>query len=83
VLVDYDKHEAYKVALEMEGIPIPVPITPVFEQSYHVSASSIEDAIRDAQDAKNQLETVGTIIPLVLVVIGLVLVVIGVLVLRR
>ncbi len=83
VLVDYDKHEVYKVALEMEGIPVPVPITPVFEQSYHTSASSIEDATKDARDAKNQLGTVGTIVPLALAMTGLVLVVIGALVLRR
>jgi hypothetical protein len=82
VLIDYDKHEAYKVALEMESIPVPVPITPVFEQSYHTSPSSIEDAIKDAKDAKKQLNAFGTILPLALAVIGLVLVVAGVLVTR-
>jgi hypothetical protein len=83
VLIDYDRHEAYKVALEMEDIPVPVPITPVFEQSYHTSSSSIADAIQDANDAKNQLQLFGTIVPIVLGVAGLVLLVAGILVMRR
>jgi len=83
VLVDYDKHEAYKVALQLAGLPAPVPITPVFEQSYHTSAASIEDAAKDARDAKGQLNTFGTTIPLALGVVGLVLALVGVVLMRR
>jgi hypothetical protein len=78
VLIDYDKHEARKVALQIEGLPGPLPITSVFEQSYHTSTSSVEDAVKDAKDAKSQLDTFGTTVPLVLGVIGLVLAVVGV-----
>jgi len=83
VLVDYEKHEAYQAALSIEGIPVPVPVTPVFEQSYHLSASSVQDAAGDAKDAKSQLQTFGTTIPILLGVLGLVLVVVGVLLGRR
>lgn len=83
VLIDYDKHEARKVALQIEGLPGPLPITPVFEQSYHTSASSVEDAVKDAKDAKSQLDTFGTIIPLALGVLGLVLAVVGVFLILR
>jgi hypothetical protein len=83
VLVDYAIHEAYQAALELEGIPVPVPITPVFEQSYQMSAASVQDAVKDATDAKGQLEDFGTTIPIVLGVIGLVLVVVGAIVLLR
>jgi hypothetical protein len=83
VLIDYDKHEAYKIALQIEGLPGPVPVTPVFEQSYHTSAASVEDAVKDAKDAKGQLNTFGTTIPIALGVIGLVLALVGVFVMRR
>jgi hypothetical protein len=83
VLVDYDKHEAYKAALELEGMPVPIPITPVFEQSYQMSAASVEDAVKDARDAKGQLESFGTTIPIVLGVIGLIVIVAGAVVLAR
>ena len=83
VLIDYSKHEARKVALELPGLPGPVPVTSVFEQSYRTSAASVEDAVKDAKDAKSQLDTFGTTLPLALVVAGLVLVVVGVLVMRR
>lgn len=83
VLIDYDKHEAYKVALPIPGLPAPVPIIPVFEQSYHTSAASVADAAKDAKDAKRQLDTFGTTIPLALGLAGLVLAATGVLFIRR
>jgi hypothetical protein len=83
VLVDYDKHEARKVALQIEGLPGPLPVTSVFEQSYQTSASSVEDAVEDAKDAKSQLDTFGTTIPLALGVLGLVLAVVGVFLILR
>lgn len=83
VLVDYNKHEAYKIALQIEGLPEPVPVTPVFEQSYQMSAASVEDAAQDAKDAKGQLNTFGTIIPIALGAIGLVLALVGVFLMRR
>jgi hypothetical protein len=84
VLIDYDKHEAYKVALQLPGLPVPVPIVPVFEQSYHMSPASVQDAVKDAQDARSQLNLFGTIVPVALGGVGLLLVVVGlVVVLRR
>jgi hypothetical protein len=83
VLVDYGTHEAYQAALSIEGIPVPVPLTPVFEQSYHLSAASVQDAAGDANDGKSQLQTFGTTIPILLGVIGLVLAIVGAFLLRR
>ena len=77
VLIDYSKHESYQAALSIEGIPVPVPITPVFEQSYKMSPSSIQEAAKDANDAKSQLQTFGTAVPLALGAIGVLLVIFG------
>jgi len=83
VLVDYEKHEAYKVALQLGGLPAPVPITPVFEQSYHTSAASVEEAAQDAREAKGQLDTFGTTLPLALGAVGLALALAGAVLMRR
>jgi hypothetical protein len=83
VLVDYDKHEAYKVALQLPGLPAPVPVTSVFEQTYHSAAASVEDAAQDAKDAKGQLNLFGTTVPLALGAAGIVLFLVGLLLARR
>jgi hypothetical protein len=72
------------VASILDMLPDPLPLTPVFDLSYHATAESIEDAAQDAKDAKGQLSLYGTTIPLLLGGVGLVLVVAAlVLLLRR
>jgi hypothetical protein len=83
VLIDYDKHEAYKVALQLPRLSVLVPLVPVFEQSYHTSPPSVEDAVQDAQDARSQLNTFGTVLPLALGGAGLLLIFAGLFVVRR
>lgn len=83
VLIDYNKHETYQVALQLPGLPGPIPITPVFEQTYHTSDASVKDAAKDATDAKGQIDTFGTTIPLALGAVGLLLALAGVFLVRR
>jgi hypothetical protein len=84
VLVDTEKHESRKVALQIEGFPAPVPITAVYDLRYQGRASSVEEAAQDAKDAKGTLDTFGTTVPLALVAGGLLLAVLGlILVVRR
>lgn len=72
------------VASVFSMLPDPLPLTPVFDLSYHAAAESIEDAAQDAKDAKGMLNLYGTTIPLLLIGVGLVLVVVAlVLLLRR
>lgn len=58
-------------------LPDPVPLAPVFEQTYQTSDQSIQDAAQDAQDAKSQLDLFGTTVPFALMGAGLVVMIVG------
>ena len=58
-------------------LPDPVPLAPVFEQSYHTSDQSIQDATKDAKDAKSQLDLFGTTVPFGLMGGGLIFAIAG------
>jgi uncharacterized membrane protein len=64
-------------------LPDPLPLLPVFDLEYKAAASSIEDAVKDAKDAKGQLNLYGMIVPLLLIVVGVVLAVVGLVLLLR
>jgi hypothetical protein len=72
-----------KLAQFLQLLPDPVPLTPVFEQSYYTSDQSIQDSAKDAKDAKSQLDLFGTTLPLALGAAGLVLAVVGLILLLR
>jgi hypothetical protein len=83
VLIDTEKDEVRKVALQVEDFPVPVPITAVYDLYYKASASSVEEAAQDAQEAKSTLDTFGTTVPLALIAGGLVLAVVGLILVMR
>jgi hypothetical protein len=83
VLIDYNKHEAYRVALELQRLTRLVPLAPVFEQSYYMAPASVQDAAEDATRAKSLLDLYGTIFPGALFLVGLVVAAAGLLTLRR
>lgn len=58
-------------------MPDPYPLAAVFEQSYHSSDQSIQDAAKDAKDAKSQLTLFGTTIPFGLIAAGLLAAIVG------
>lgn len=81
VLIDYTKHEMRQAAFDTGAAPF--PFLSVFELSFSTSAGSVEDAAKDAKDAKGLIDLYGTTVPMILIVVGLVLGVIGVVLFLR
>jgi hypothetical protein len=88
VLIDTAKHELRKVGLPEELIANS-PLAnlseeqraslrvPVFDLTYQASDESVQDAKKDAEDAKRQIALFGRTLPIAGIVVGLVLVVLG------
>jgi hypothetical protein len=64
-------------------LPDPLPLLEVFDLEYHAADSSIDDAAKDAKDAKGQLDLYGTTLPLILIVLGVILGAVGLVLLLR
>jgi hypothetical protein len=65
-------------ALIGELLPLPVS-----HLEYQATDQSVQDAKKDADDAKSQLQLFGTILPIVAIVVGLLLAVIGIVLFSR
>jgi len=81
VLIDTEKYELRQVALEIPGLPTPVPVTAVYELRYTASDQAIEDAVKDAEDNMGLLNLAKTFFYILLgvgacfIIIGVVLLV--------
>lgn len=62
------------------GALLPLPVSHL---EYQATDESVQDAKKDADDAKSQLQLFGTILPIAAIVVGLVLAVIGIVLFAR
>lgn len=82
IVVDLARSEVRQAVIAVEGMPDPVPLAAVLDWTYEQTPDSVTAAVADAEEARTQLNLVGTVLPLTLYGLGAVLVLIGLLMAR-
>ncbi len=75
ILVDLDRRDVRRAVLNLDFLPNPVPLAPVYDLSYTSSPETLAEAVEDAEDEGGRIRLFESTIPLVLMGLGVLLLV--------
>ncbi len=70
ILVDIERRDIRRAVLEIDILPAPVPITSVYDLEYSSPASTLEEAVDDAQSEGGRLNLYRSTLPNIAFILG-------------
>ncbi len=70
IIVDLDRRDVRRAVLNLDFLPNPVPLAPVYDLTYTSSPETLAEAVEDAEDEGGRIQLFESTIPLLLLGLG-------------